>query len=60
MEDPVSKLSRDIKNETIELTEKATSIQDLYNPKIEIPASQMRQAAEGLVTNLLANEQREL
>lgn len=56
----MSKLSRDIRNETIELTEKATSIQDLYNPKIEIPASQMRQAAEGLVTNLLANEQREL
>jgi hypothetical protein len=60
MEDPVSKLSKDIRNETIEITEKASSNQDLYNPKIEIPASQMRQAAEGLVKNMLANEQTEL
>jgi hypothetical protein len=60
MEDPVSKISKDIKKDTIELTIKATSMQDQVAPPILLPDSKLGQAAQEKVSIMLSGEQNEL
>ena len=56
----MSKISKDIKKDTIELTIKATSMQDQVAPPILLPDSKLGQAAQEKVSIMLSGEQNEL